>query len=231
MFYCKSYIEYGLSIIMNIDLFTSTSHQCGLICNAPFENTPVGIIFDAETADVTMEFIEAAPFHMNIPVQEELVESLLAAKIIHIGFLIDNEIQDTVSVPLFLLNDPYGGEFSNLNAITKPVRSVLMFEEFMTRCAYAQALHRDHLGDEQDSLSILGRNDPKNLQFAASLTRQRQQELQGPTLGPQLGPRGAELAQTPLMSGLTPMGPGGSRSATSNNRTQPPHRTRRDTDE
>jgi len=212
---------------MNIDLFTSTTHECGLICNAMFPSMPVGIIFDVETSDMTVELLEDAPFHMNIPVQEELTNSLLNAKVIHIGFLIENEVQDTISVPIMLLNDPYGGEFSGMNPATKPTRSIIAFEDFMKRCAYAQALHRDNLGDETDSVSILRSNDPKNLQFAASLTRQRQAELQGPQLGPQLGPRGVELAQRPTMGGLTPMGPGGSRSATSSNRvTRPPVRRR-----
>ena len=140
-------------------------------------------------------------------------DPLLATKIVHIGFLIDNEIQDTVSVPLYILNDPYGGDFSNV-ATSNPVRSILGFEQFMKRCAYAQALHRDHLGDEDDSFSILGDNDPKNLQFAAALTRQRQMELSGPQLGPNIGPRvgpslGPSAPGLGSSAAMTPRGPGG----------------------
>lgn len=216
---------------MNIDLFTSAHSECGLLCNQAFDNMPAGLIFDAQTADITIEFLEDTPLHMNIPVQEELSESLLATKIIHIGFLIDNEIQDTVTVPLLILNDPYGGEFDGLHASLQmgPIRSILAFEQFMKRCAYAQALHRDNLGDEDGSLSILGDNDPKNLQFAAALTRQRQMELQGPqfagpNIGPALGPATPGLGS----AAITPRGPGGvpSSSATPVQRT-----TRRKDDE
>ena len=217
---------------MNIDLFTSAHSECGLLCNQAFDNMPAGLIFDAETADITVEFLEDTPLHMNVPVQEELFDPLLATKVIHIGFLIDNEITDTVSVPLYILNDPYGGEFSNV-AISRPIRSILAFEQFMKRCAYAQALHRDNLGDEMDSFSILGDNDPKNLQFAAALTRQRQMELQGPqfagpNMGPSLGPNLGPAAPGLGSAAMTPRGPGGipSSSATSVQRT-----TRRRDDE
>lgn len=212
---------------MNIDLFTSGYGECGLLCTALFENIPAGLIYDAETADITVEFMESPPFHCNIPVQEELQENLLNTKIIHIGFFENEEITDAITVPLLLLNDPYGGEFSGHAAHIRPTKSVLAFETFMKRCAYAQALYRDNLGDESSVRSVLKDSDPKNLQFAAQLTRQRQLELQGPQLGPDMGPRGPAVTHSPVMGGFAPKGPGGTPSATPGTRYVPPFKSRK----
>ncbi len=204
---------------MDIDLFTSGLGECGLLCTTELADLPAGVIFDAETMELTIEFLEYDPLHLNIPVEESLASGILMAKHIYIAYLIDGHIQDTVMTPMMFLNDPYGGEFQGTGGLTQTTRSLMMFQEFMKRCNFAQAAHREKLDNEGTSGSILHGQSPKALQFAPQLLRQQQLEigLQGPS-GPTLG------YAPPTPSGLTPMGPGGSRSGTTQ-RQMPPRKT------
>lgn len=202
---------------MNIDLFTSASNECGLLCTAELEDLPAGVIFDAETMELTIEFLEFDPLHLNIPIEESLANGILMAKHIYISYLVDGHISDTVMTPLMYLNDPYGGEFQQTGGLSQTTRSLMMFQEFMKRSNFAQAAHRDDLDNEGGIGSILQGRNPKALEFAPQLVRQQQLEI-----GPK-GPSGPDLGMAPPMpSGLTPMGPGGSRSGTT--RRMPPRR-------
>lgn len=194
---------------MDIDLFTSGHGECGLLCNTELPDLPAGVIFDAETMELTVEFIDFDPLHLNIPVEESLMGGILMAKHIYVAYLVNGHIQDTVMCPLLFLNDPYGGEFQNSGGLKTTARSLVMFQEFMKRCNFAQAAHRDRLENESASGSILQGKNPKTLEFAPQLIRQQQLEM-----GVR-GPGGVDLGIAPPMpSGLTPMGPGGSRSGT-----------------
>jgi hypothetical protein len=226
-FICFSYLYFdkvspikrkGQSNIMNIDLFTSGHGECGLLCSAELPDLPAGVIFDAETMELTIEFLEADPFHLNIQIEEDLAGGILMAKHIYIAYLIDGEIHETVMVPLLFLNDPYGGEFQNNGGLSQTIRSLKLFQEFMKRCNFAQAAHRENLENENISGSILQGKNPKALAIAPQLIRQQQMEM-----SPQ-GPSGVELGYAPpTPSGLTPMGPGGSRSGVAR-RSPPPKR-------
>lgn len=179
---------------MDIDLFTSGHGECGLLCNTSLPDLPAGIIFDAETMELTIEFLEFDPLHLNIPIESALTESILMAKHCYVAYLIDGQIQDTVMTPLLFLNDPYGGEFQNNGGLTQTTRALVMFQEFMKRCNFAQAAHRESLENEGASGSILHGQDPKALQLAPQLIRQQQMEL-----GPQ-GPSGPAMVQAQTMS-------------------------------
>lgn len=186
---------------MDIDLFLSPYAECGLLCNAELKNLPAGVIFDAETSELTIEFIEDEPFHLNIQVEEELQEQVLMAQKLYVATLEDGMIAETIDVPLLYLNDPYGGDFGGAHQMRMPARSLVAFEQFMKRCTFAQPVHRDNLDDESSGRSILRGANPKQLQFMPQLIRQHAMEMgmQGPS-GPavQAGPRP-----------MGPRGPGG----------------------
>ena len=188
---------------MDIDLFVSPYGECGLLCNETFDSPPAGVIFDAETLELTKEFLETSPFHLNITVEEELRDKILLAQKFYIGFLQDGLISDTIEVPLLYLNDPYGSDFNAHKKLSKPARSMVAFEQFMKRCTSAQPIHREDLGDETSNGSVLKGMDPKHLEFVPQLIRQRM--LEAAPRGPS-GPGGLEAM--PQMPTPHPSGPG-----------------------
>lgn len=177
---------------MNIDLFMTSHVEAGLLCDHTFKNTVVGIILDAQTRDVTLEFADGGePLHLNIPVDMAHHEKLLFAHRMHVAFLENGLLAGSVEVPLLYLNDPYGSEFGQGSPLAKPKKSLIAFEEFMKRCAFAQSLHRDNLGDEDSARSVLRGMDPYRMNYAPALMRERQfvsvpvagNAPQGPALG------------------------------------------------
>lgn len=203
---------------MDIDLFLSPHGECGLLCNSDFDDLPAGVIFDAETKELTLEFLEGNPFHLNIPIEELLQDSILMSQKLYVAFLDQGFISDSIETPVLFLNDPYGGEFDNHSSIKMSTRSVINFQEFMKRCTFAQPVHRDNLDDEDTGRSILRGINPKQLQFAPQLLRQQRLEaaLDGPSGPAPMGPRGP--------AGPMPMGPGGANSGASFRTRQPPRR-------
>jgi hypothetical protein len=160
---------------MNIDLFMTAHGEAGLICDQPFKDNVVGIILDAQTHDVTLEFADgAAPFHLNIPVENTHHEKLLFAHRMHFGFLDNGLFAGAIELPLLYLNDPYGSEFGQSTPLAKPQKSLNAFEEFMKRCSFAQSLHRYNLGDEDSARSVLRGMDPYKMDYTPSLIRARQ---------------------------------------------------------
>lgn len=190
---------------MNIDLFITKSGQTGLIATKAFDEVPAGVLFDAETLLLTIEFIKEDPFHCNIPIDVSLREKLLFANAFYIGLMEEKIITEALRLPLMLLNDPYKDSNTQLSALEKPMRSLKDFDQFLKNSAFAQALHRDDLSDEGDSQSILKGARTKELQYAAKLQRQPVMEItpQGPQV-PQILPEAA-----PQVQGPAPKGPGG----------------------
>lgn len=187
---------------MNIDLFLTPHGEAGLLCDNIFKNTVVGIILDAQTRDTTLEFADGGdPFHLNIPVDITHHEKLLFSHRMHVAFLEGGLLSGSVEVPLLYLNDPYGSEFGQGSPLAKPKKSLTAFEEFMKRCAFAQSLHRDNLGDEDSARSVLRGMDPYRMNYTPALMRERQLVSvpvagnSGPQ-GPALGGTGSRVAHT-----------------------------------
>lgn len=158
---------------MNIDLFITNHNEAGIVGNGHFRAAVAGVILDAQTLNLTLEFTDGNTLHLNIPVEGIHKEKLLFAHRMYVGFLEDGLLTDSFEVPLLYLNDPYGSDFGN-NATVAPKRAVLAFEQFMKRCNFAQALHRDNLGDEDTARSILRGVDPHALKYSPALQRQLQ---------------------------------------------------------
>lgn len=191
---------------MDIDLFLSPKGDYGLLCSMAFDEMPAGVIFDAETMEITIEFVENDPLHCNITVEFELQERLLFSNRIFIGMLEDGKIQETLQLPFFHLNDPYKDDMVNPANLGKAVRFIRGFEKFMQGCDYAQPLHRNDLSIE-DNGSVLRGLDPHHLELVPQLVRARM--LEGPSVpqGPS-GPSGVTYEASPSMM-PAPKGPGG----------------------
>lgn len=179
---------------MNIDLFMTGQSEAALVCAGTFKTPVAGVILDAQTSDVTLEFGEGQTTHLNIPMEEAYKEKLLFAHRVFIGTLEGGFLMDSIEVPLLYLNDPYGSQFGDKSPLAKPMRSVVAFEAFMKRCKFAQALHRDNLGDENTARSVLMGVDPHNLKHAPTLQRQIQMNVV---------PKTAAVPQTPGLGGTS----------------------------
>lgn len=177
---------------MNIDLFLTGQSEAGIVCAGVFPNPVVGIILDAQTHELTLEFPDGDTYHLNIPMEASHKEKLLFAHRMYVGFLEDRMLVDALEVPLLYLNDPYGSDFGQNTPLSKPKRSVIAFEQFMKRCNFAQGLHRDNLGDEDGARSVLRGLDPNALQYAPTLQRQLQMNI---------APRTQNAPQTPGLGG------------------------------
>lgn len=159
---------------MNIDLFHTGHNEAGLVCGGSFPAAVIGIILDAQTHELTLEFENGETFHLNIPIEIGHKEKMLFAHRMYVGYLVSGLLTDAFEVPLLYLNDPYGSEFGQGSPLSHPKRSVIAFEQFMKRCHFAQGLHRENLGDEDSARSVLRGIDPHALQYAPTLLRQLQ---------------------------------------------------------
>lgn len=208
---------------MNIDLFLTHHGESGLILDRDHENPVSGVILDAQTREMTLEFAkEHETLHLNIPVEEEHIEKLLFSPRIQVASVEDGKIAGFNDIALLYLNDPYGSDFGDIARTGRPQRSMERFEQFMKRCTFAQAVHRADFGDEGSAGSVLSGINPKALQYAPRLLREQ-------ALGPR-GPQAAPDVSLGISHAPGPRGPGGSPGSTTRPqviRRQPP----RDTDD
>ena len=193
-----------------------------MLCSEGFDTLPAGAIFDAETMEVTIEFPQDSPFHMNITVEDQLRDRILLVRKLYMGFLENGLIADTLEVPLLDLNDPYGTQFGGPSG--PPRRAMVQFEVFMRECNAAQPLHREDLGDENASGSVLKGMDPKHLQFVPQLIRQRMMDMGGPAME-------AAGPSSPIITVPHPKGPGMGGGAGTTRRMPPRRQPPRDDEE
>lgn len=163
----------GKKSLMNIDLFLTATTEAGLVCDGSFAKNVVGVILDAQTHDLTLELGEGETFHLNIPMEERHREKLLFSHRMFIGFMENGQLSDASEIPLLYLNDPYGSEFGQSSPLSKAVRTIVGFEQFLKRCSFAQALHRENLGDEDMAHSVMYGLDIQNLEYTPALSRER----------------------------------------------------------
>lgn len=193
---------------MNIDLLLTDQGEPGLVSDTGFDHPVAGVMYDAESGQITLEFGEAEPLELNIPIGSETGDGLRHIIEIQVGIIERGMIADNRQVPLVLLNDPFGGGNAGRFAV-RPRNSVSSFESFMRRCTSGQPVHRDDLGDERHAGSILGSVSPAVLQFAPHLARQKTLEAS------------PHLAPAPPAPG---MGPGGAGGGNTVRRVQKPRR-------
>lgn len=145
--------------------------DAGLVCDEGFESPVAGVLFDAETRQITLEYVNLDTEELNIPVEDKAAEILLWATSVQVGVIAGGQIQDNRQVPLMLLNDPDGMPGRDLPV--KPTASVSAFELFLQACVTGQPLHRADLGNEDEAGSVMGGINRAVLQFAPHLARQR----------------------------------------------------------
>ncbi len=161
---------------MDIDLFLSKSGQCGLMCQGSFKEPPAGILFDAQTMEITAEFINQDPLHLNINVDDAMKSSLLDSKHIYLGVIFDGVMNETLDMPLFILNNPYSDGHNTLDKSAQTTRNVRGFDSFIKNSKFAQAIHREDLENEATSQSVLHDQNLQALAYSPLLQRQMKLE-------------------------------------------------------
>lgn len=168
---------------MNIDLLLSERGETGLVSDKDFKEPAICVAFDTQSGLMTLEFDKDDPLDLNIPVGEELGNYLYNNPSLHIGTIKQGMITDHHEVPVMLQHDPFGGGNAGGFA-ARPRGSIAAFESFMKRCISGQPVHRDDLGDDSQTGSVLGGMSAAVLQFAPHLARQKTMEAT-PHLAPQ----------------------------------------------
>lgn len=156
---------------MNIDLLLTDRNDAGLVSDQEFESPVAGVMFDAELRQITLEHANMDTVELNIPVEDDIANALLWATSVQVGVIMHGQIQDNRQVPLLLLNDMDG--MPGRDMPMRPSNSVMAFEHFLKSCVAGQPLHRDDLGNEDVSGSVVGGINRAVLQFAPHLARQR----------------------------------------------------------
>jgi len=170
---------------MNIDLLLTQRGESGFLCDEGFFNPVAGVMFDAESCQITLEFADMDSMDLNIPVDHDFVERLLYARSMQLGAIVDGQITSSRQIPIVLINDPHGGP------LAMPARgsnSVIGFERFLKACVAGQPVHRENLGDEATADSVMGGINTSVLQYAPQLARQRAMEA-APKVSLDLGPQ------------------------------------------
>ncbi len=201
---------------MNIDLLFTSEGESGLIASENLFKKAAGIVFDPDTGNLTIEYVDMDFIELNIPVESEFNATLDATSAIHIGAVKDGAIGQAYQVPFMLLNDPY-----RTNALAAGVESQIRnplaaFDYFVKQAVFGQPVHREDLGDEDAMGCILGDASPSSLQFAPHLARRHQMEI-----APSAAPRGPAGPSGPGGVG----GGGGGVSTKGTGSTIPPKRT------
>lgn len=218
---------------MNIDLFLTEHGESGLLCGGHPGGDVIGVILDAQTNTLTLEFAdEGHTLHLNIPVEEGYKDRLLFSPTLQVGVLEDGQISSFSEVPVLYLNDPYGSDFGDFAPRRRMASSFQRFEQFMKRCTFAQAVHREDVGDESTAGSVLQGVNPRALTISPHLARQMSLDI-APSAAPRIV-HGLTNAPTPTgMHG--PKGPGGMGAGAGHPvrriiRQLPPDKTHKDTD-
>lgn len=176
---------------MNIDLLFTAKGEAGLISSENLVKKVAGVVFDPQSASMTMEFTDMDYMELNIPVDADFFGALDAVPQLHVGAVKDGNIAQAYQIPLMFLDDPYRSE-----AIRRLISSdnpLVAFDHFIRRCVRGQPVHRENLGDENAMGCVLGEAVPSSLQFAPHLARRHAMEAAPKAMPSGPGPSGPGL--------------------------------------
>lgn len=173
---------------MNIDLLLTSKGEPGLICDGPFDAPAVAVIFDLQERQLYVEMEESDSLPLNISISEEFIEDLTYSDIIGIGVIVEEEITESLQVPVITLEE---GDFrpSLKNMSGGRTSSVVYFERFLKSCSKGQPIHRDDLGNEASINTVMQATQMMAPQFSPKLEHQRRLEAGPRTPGPVNAPQ------------------------------------------
>ena len=176
---------------MNIDLLFTEEGEAGLISNENLVKKTVGVIMDAQTGLLTLEYVDMDYLEFNIPVDPEYFGTLDQCSQLHIGAIKDGQIAQAYQIPLMFLDDPYRAEA--LNQVSQSPQPLALFDRFVKHCVSGQPVNRSDLGDDTQMGCVLGDAVPSALQFAPHLARRHAMEVSPKSAPSGPGPSGPGL--------------------------------------
>lgn len=187
---------------MDMDLLFTAEGEAGLISSQNMVKKAAGILVDAQSGLLTIEYVDMDSAEMNIGLDSEFVETLDQRSQIHFGAVVDGHIAQAYQVPVMFVDDPYRGEL--LGRAQQPANPLQAFEHFIKRCVRGQPVHREDLSNDENMGCVLGDASPSSLQFAPHLARRHAMESK-PSAQPS-----APGMNVPGLGGSSKSGGGGS---------------------
>lgn len=171
---------------MDIDLLFTDTGTAGLIADRNFIKKIAGVMLDAGSGILTLEYTDMDSLELNIPVEPEFFYILGVNSWLHVGAVKDGNIAQAYQAPLMLLGEPL------TRSTQKSANPLLAFERFIKTCTGGQPVHREDLGDETATGCVLGDAMPSSLQFAPHLAQRHALEA-APKVAPVAAPRAPGL--------------------------------------
>ncbi len=181
---------------MNIDLLLTSKGEAGLICDEPFRDPVLAILFDLTERHLFVEMEDHRSMRLNITVNDEYTQDLTSAGIIEIGVLMNRQIIESLQVPIIATHQE--APMPPLESLPYRTNSVLLFENFVRSCISGQPVHRENLANEASLCALLDATQLVAPQYAPKLVHQRRLEA---------APQGPSFSQFPTPAQF--YGPGG----------------------
>ncbi|NCC21248.1 MAG: hypothetical protein EOM26_02155 [Alphaproteobacteria bacterium] len=174
---------------MNIDLLITGKGEPGLICDEPFPEPVVAVMFDPRDRQLSVELEDHQAAILNITVADELAEDLRYADMIEIGTVMENAVTESIQVPLIVLEED---SLPPLDDLPFRRNSVLHFESFAKNVVSGQPVHRSDLGNEAALKTVMDATQMVAPQYSPALAHQRRLEAAprapAPHNAPSFGP-------------------------------------------
>lgn len=152
---------------MNVDLFFRIGGGLCFLFDEPPEAALQALVYDDRNHQFYLEFgHEASNFLLNIPVHAEAAESLTEFVRAHVGLIDNGIIKEALNIPVLHMAEHM---MSRNQKSTAGGRDVMGLQDILSNCQFAQAVHRDDIGDEEQANSILGEVQPNLVAFSPGM--------------------------------------------------------------
>lgn len=159
---------------MNVDLFFRNGGGICFLFDSPPEHSLHALVYDDRSHQFYLEFgMEAPNFLLNIPVHAEAGETLTDYSRAHIGLIENGAVKEALNMPVLHMAE-HMVEQNNENV--QGGRDVTGLHDILHNCHFAQAVHREDIGDEEQANSILGEVQPNLVAFSPAMQRAMKSE-------------------------------------------------------
>ena len=154
---------------MNVDLFfRNGGGLCFLFDVAP-EYPVLALVYDDRAQPFYLEFGQQEPsFLLNIAVHADAAEHMHEFSRAHVGLIDKGTIKEALNIPVLHM----AAEMAAMNeANTGGGRDVTGLHDILNNCHFAQAVHREDVGNEEQANSILGEVPPHLVAFSPAMAQ------------------------------------------------------------
>lgn len=194
---CKIDICCGLSIycriafatlrailaFMNVDLFFRNGGGLCFLFDAAPEFPLQALVYDDRAQQFYLEFgPKASSFLLNIAVHGDAADYMHEFSRAHVGLIDKGTIKEALNMPVLHM----AAELSAMNETNYGGgRDVTGLHDILNNCHFAQAVHREDIGNEEQANSILGEVPPHLIAFSPAMAQALKAErVQRPSFEP-----------------------------------------------